>query len=227
MITSTNPFDNDEIKKQILGNSDEVEILDDGSDTLDLRNVISSAPTLPKSAKNVIMDASALARNEKEKSAQEMNLALSEIFTKYNQEYGLDLNLNLGSLSETLINVSSPEKRKVLELYVSEVFKSVKPILLLHMLQRLVILMDYVLKPENLMNTNQLSLPDMFMIVEKIQQWIVSLTDIIDSEAVVSDSEQVLKKLAEEQQNEDLSSEESKKAVEEFMNLFKKDSGIN
>ena len=42
----------------------------------------------------------------------------------------------------------------------------------------------------------------------------------------LKDSDKILKKLAEERNDEALNSEDSKKVVEEFMNLFKKDSGI-
>ena len=221
-------FNDQEFKDQILKdeglsetNFSDAEIIDDN---FDLKSLVKNAPQVPKTAKNIIMDASAIAKNERDRVSKEMNLAINSVFSQYNQKYGLELNLNLNSLSETLINVSTPEKRKLLELYVSEVFKSVKPILLLHMLQRLVILMDYVLQPQNLMDTSQLSLPDQFLIVEKIQSWIVSLTDIIDSDAVIKDSDAVLKKLAEENNDETLDNEESRKAVESFMELFRKES---
>lgn len=221
-------FNDQEFKDQILKdeglsetNFSDAEIVDDN---FDLKSLVKNAPQVPKTAKNIIMDASAIAKNERDRVSKEMNLAINSVFSQYNQKYGLELNLNLNSLSETLINVSTPEKRKLLELYVSEVFKSVKPILLLHMLQRLVILMDYVLQPQNLMDTSQLSLPDQFLIVEKIQSWIVSLTDIIDSDAVIKDSDAVLKKLAEENNDETLDNEESRKAVESFMELFRKES---
>ena len=82
----------------------------------DFKNLISSAPVLPKSAKTVIADASLIAKGEREKAEKEMKLAVSEVFTKYNKEYGLNLNINLDNLSESLTLVADPDNRKVLEL---------------------------------------------------------------------------------------------------------------
>ena len=190
-------------------------------DEFDFKNLISSAPVLPKSAKTVIADASLIAKGEREKAEKEMKLAVSEVFTKYNKEYGLNLNINLDNLSESLTLVADPDNRKVLELYVSECFQSIKPILLLHLMQKLVLLCDYILKPENL-SSNQFSLPDLFLVVEKIEQLVLNLSDIIEN-TTVKDSDKILQKLSEEKNDASLSSPESKAAVEEFMKLFNKD----
>jgi hypothetical protein len=130
-------------------------------------------------------------------------------------------------MSQTLIDVSNPEKRQILELYVSEVFKSLKPIMLLHLINRLTLALDYVLAPERLLDSNQLSIPDMFLVIEKLQSYIMNLTEILDSTAVVKDSDKILKKLAEENDNEELKSAESKKMIDNFMNLFKQEKGLS
>ena len=142
-----NPFSDPEFKKSILGkegkkaktSSDfsDIEIIQPDSETSkDLRSMITSAPQLPKSAKNIILDASALSLSEKEAKAAEMNLALNDVFTQYNKTYGTDLQIDFSNLSNTLVNVSDPKTRQTLELYVSEVFKSIRPVLLLHAFQR-------------------------------------------------------------------------------------------
>lgn len=231
MLESKNPFADPEFKKQILAGEgitsphkiSEAEILGEEDlvpvdDDTDFKSLIKSAPQIPATAKNIIADASLLAKNEREKASQEMKLAISEVFSRYNKEYGLDLNINLDNLSESLVMVSSPEKRRVLELYVSECFNSVKPILLLHLLQKLVLICDYILKPENLMS-NQLSIPDLFLVVEKLQGYIINLNDIIN-ETTVKDSDKLLDKLAEEKHDSSLNSPESKENVERFMKLF-------
>ena len=89
---------------------------------------------MPKSAKNIITDASVLAKNQKEAKALEMASALNSVFTQYNEKYGTNLSIDFDNLSNTLINVADPDKRRVLELYVSEVFKSIRPVLLLHVI---------------------------------------------------------------------------------------------
>ena len=231
-----NPFSDPEFKKSILGKEgkkakttsdlDTYEIIQPDSDTSDsLKKIITSAPVLPKQAKNIILDASAMALNEKEAKAAEMNLALNDVFTQYNKTYGTDLQIDFSNLSNTLINVADPKTRQTLELYVSEVFKSIRPILLLHLISKLSIALDYVLDPKRMFDTNQLSIPDLFLIIEKLQLYIENLNGLMKT-TTIENSDQILKKLAEEKNDNAMNSPESKKAVEEFMSLFMRDSGI-
>ena len=243
MIDSTNPFNDPEFKKQILakegkfgsGNSStnyedveevNVDVVRPTTSESNLMNeIIASQPVIPKSVKNLIADASALALNEKEKKVQEVNLALNNVFTEYNKTYGTDLAIDFTSLSNTLVNVADPETRRTLELYVSEVFKSIRPILLLHLIARLQVAIDYITAPERMFDQNQLSLPDLFLVVEKLMSYIQSLDEIAKT-TTVKDSDKQLEKLAQEKNDPNLRSEESKKAVDEFMKLFNREHGI-
>ena len=237
-MEAMNPFNDPEFKKQILAkegkaehfdpftDEDAVEVVSPSdTDIVDFKGIIASQPEIPKTVKNLIADASALALNEKEKKVQEMNIALNNVFTEYNKRYGTDLAIDFNSLSNTLISVSNPETRRTLELYVSEVFKSIRPVLLMHLISRLQIAIDYVTAPERMFDQNQLSLPDLFLVVEKLMSYIQSLDEIVKT-STVKDSDKLLEKLAQENNDVNLKSEESKKAVEEFMRLFNKDHGI-
>lgn len=231
-----NPFSDPEFKKSILGKEgkkvktpsdlDTYEILQPDLDTSEnLKKIITSAPVLPKQAKNIILDASAMALSEKEAKAAEMNLALNDVFTQYNKTYGTDLQIDFSNLSNTLVNVSDPKTRQTLELYVSEVFKSIRPVLLLHLISRLSLIIEHVLDPKRMLDSNQLSIPDMFLITEKLMQYIDQLNELYKT-TTIENSDQILKKLAEEKNDDAMNSPESKKAVEEFMSLFMRDSGI-
>ena len=230
MIHSTDPFNDPEIKRQVL-ESEGIEVVEEDpmaveeSVALDIRDMLNSAPSLPKSAKNIILDASAISKNEKDAKALQINASINEIISRYNKEYGTDINLDLGNLSNAIVAVSDPNVRRTLELYVSEVFKSVKPILLLHLLNRLVLCLDYVLDPKRLLDSNSFSPADSFLIIEKLQGYVLNLQDIIDQTAI-KDSDAVLKKMADERNDSSLNTPESKAAVDEFMKLFKKDQGI-
>lgn len=235
-MEAINPFSDPEFKKSILSKEgkkakttsdlDTYEIIQPDLDTSEnLKRIITSAPVLPKQAKNIILDASALALNEKETKAAEMNLALNDVFTQYNKTYGTDLQIDFSNLSNTLVNVADPKTRQTLELYVSEVFKSIRPVLLLHLISKLSIALDYVLDPKRMFDTNQLSIPDLFLIIEKLQLYIENLNGLMKT-TTIENSDQILKKLAEEKNDDAMNSPESKKAVEEFMSLFMRDSGI-
>lgn len=232
MLKSVNPFDNEEIKQQILKKEgrieiEEAEVLGDEEDTSpeSLKSMITAAPTLPKSAKNIIMDANAMSLAEKDKKNEELTQAIESVFTKYNEEYGLELSVDTRNLSQALVDVGDPKKRQILELYLSETFKSIKPILLLNLMQKLMLVMDYCLKPENLLNPNQFTSSDIILIVGKLMEYSQQLGDMMD-QLTIKDSDKLLKKMAEENDNTDMESEDSKNMVRNFMDLFKKDSGI-
>lgn len=222
-MEAINPFSDPEFKKKLLekegfSSDSDYELLEDHQD---LKSIISDAPILPKTAKNLILDASAIAKNEKEQKAKEMSLALNNIFSKYNKEYGTDLQINFDSLSNTLINVSDPKSRHVLELYVSEVFKSFRPILILHLMQKLTLAIDYVLDPQRLFGQD-MTTQDIFIVVEKLLQYIDQL-DSLRSDVEIKGSDLELKKLAEENTGVDFQSEEAQQAISDFWKLFNND----
>ena len=239
---SANPFDDPIFKKAVLSkelgedkdfelminedsiqNVEDVELIPPNNSDDSISDLLNSVPKIPKAAKNIIVDASAVAKNQKEEKEQEMITALSDVFTKYNKEYGTTLQIDFNNLSKTLINVADPDKRHTLELSVSEVFKSIKPVLLLHLISRLSLAMDYVLKPERMFDQSQLSIPDMFLVIEKLQEYIMNLNEIIKT-STIDDSDQILKKLAESKENSVMDNPDSKQAIQDFMSLFKKES---
>jgi len=206
---------------------DNYEIIEDNSDTSkqDLKSMISGAPKLPRSAKNIILDASAIAKNEKEQKVKEMELALNQVLTSYNKEYGLSLNLNLSDLSKSLIDVSDPKRRRILELYVSELYSSVRPLLYLHLIQKLYVAMDYILDPERLLGSQDLTTADMFLVVEKLMSYIEQISQLQD-EVTIKGADLELKKIADENKDIDFNSSESKETIDNFMKLFNRESGI-
>lgn len=226
-----NPFSDDEFKKQLLGESglseggDDYEVLPpDDSEKVVFGNIISAAPKIPSGVKNVIHDASSLARSDKEKKAQDLNLALNDIFTKYNKEYGTNLRIDFSSLSKTLVNVSDPTSRRTLELYLSEVFQSIRPVLLLHMISKLSLAIDYILDPERMFG-GELQLTDVWVSVEKILQYIQQLEDMKD-QILIKGSGLELSKLGNQDNSMSAGEMESNEVVQDFMKLFKKDNGL-
>ena len=230
MLKSVNPFDNEDIKQQILKKEgrleiEEAEVIEDENTPESLKQMITAAPTLPKSAKNIIMDANAMSLAEKDKKNEELTQAIESVFTKYNEEYGLELSVDTRNLSQALVDVGDPKKRQILELYLSETFKSIKPILLLNLMQKLMMVMEYALDPARLLDPNQFTAADSLLIIERLMAYAQQLSDMMD-EVTVKDSDKLLKKIAEENDNTDMESEDSKNMVRNFMDLFKKDSGI-
>ena len=195
MLKSVNPFDNEEIKQQILRKEgrieiEEAEVIEDTSPEA-LKSMITAAPTLPKSAKNIIMDANALSLSEKNQKNEELTKAIESVFTKYNEEYGLDLSIDIRNLSQAVIDVGDPKKRQILELYLSETFKSIKPILLLTLIQKLMILIDYTMRPEFLLDPNQFTNSDSILLIEKIVQFVSDLSEMMD-EVTIKDSDKLI-----------------------------------
>lgn len=122
-MLSVNPFNDPEVKKQILDDAGVTPIDDDDN----FQEIISSAPVIPGSSaiKTIIKDAGAVLKDSQEAKAQQMNLALSDVMTKYNKEYGLDLHVDFGSLSRTLVACADTKQQQVLQLYVSKIFRGI------------------------------------------------------------------------------------------------------
>ena len=113
--------------------------------------------------KTIIKDAGALLKDNQEAKSQQMNLALSDVMTKYNKEYGLDLHVDFNSLSKTLVACADTKKQKILQLYVSKIFRGIRPLILLNMISKLTLSLDVLLSPDKLLNPNELSLTDLFL----------------------------------------------------------------
>lgn len=224
-MESINPFADPEFKKTLM----EKEGLSSGPDDVieelepeELKTIIQGAPVIPKAAKNMILDASAMSKGVQERKVKEMESSLNQVLSNYNKEFGLDLHLNLADLSKSLVLVSDDKNRRILELYLSKIYKSIKPILYLHLIQKLSLTIDYVLDPQRLFGNEGLSSADYFIVVEKLIQYIDQLSQLRDEIEISGDSLE-LKKIAEEDTGIDLSDKESQRTVEEFMQLFRKE----
>ena len=230
-MNTINPFSDDSFKKQLLeeqglseGGNDYEILPPEDNEKVVFGNIISAAPKIPSGVKNVILDASALAKSDKEQKAQELNLALNDVFTRYNKEYGTNLQIDFSSLSRTLVNVSDPKSRRTLELYLSEVFQSVRPVLILTMISKLSLAIDYILDPERMFG-GELQLTDIWVSVEKILQFVQQLEDMKD-QILIERADLEVKKLGD---GESLSGNEleNNEVVQDFMKLFKKDNGLD
>ena len=92
--------------------------------------------------------------------------------------------------------------------------------MLLHLISKLSQAMDYVLQPERMFDQSQLTIADLFVVIEKLQQYIVSLNELV-KETAVEDSDQILKRLAKNSGDDDIYSEDNKKACDTFMKMLK------
>lgn len=236
-MIESNPFNSPEFRKQLLEkegididntNGNELEEAIDATNEVDdpnefVKSIIKSAPKMPRAASNIITDASVLARNQKEAKALELKNSLNTVFTKYNEKYGTSLSIDFDNLSNTLVNVADPESRRTLELYTSEVFKSIRPVLLLHTLSRLVLALDYALSPDRLFDTNNFSPADSIVLIEKLIYFIQEIESMI-KEIEIPDSDKILRKLADEKNDVDFNNPENKQVITDFLNLLKNDS---
>lgn len=227
MIQSVNPFSDDsDLRKQILSkegrlDSDSgIDFQDQETQTQDLRSIITAAPRVPKSVSRVIQDASSLAATKRDEKSQELTVALSSMLTDLNKQYGLSLDgIDLNNFSHTLTNIVDPKKRRVLELYLSEISQSIRPILYLHILQRLMLVIDQVLRPENLLSP-EWSSADKVLLIEKLIQEAQAVGDLVDS-IKIENSDKILEKLAAENNEGDLNSDENREIVQQFLEMFK------
>ena len=82
---------------------------------------------------------------------------------------------------------------------------------------------EYITDPSRLLNDNLLNLPDLFIACDKILDYIAKLESLKD-EILIKGADTELSKIAEEHGEE--VTDEQKQMVDDFMKLFKKDSGV-
>jgi hypothetical protein len=235
-METINPFASDEFKKHIMesegispsSSPDDMEILepeDLGDENKEFKDIIKNTPKIPKGVKNVILDASALSKNEKEAKATELNLALSDVLSRYNKEYGTSLSVDFSSMSRTMVAVSDPKSRRILELYLSEIFQSIRPVLILQMISKLTLAIDYILDPERMFG-GELQLTDIWISIEKIMQYIQQLEAMKD-EILIKGADLELKKLGDQDRSQEIGDLDQNEVVRDFMKMFKKDNGLS
>ena len=232
-MININPFDSPEVREQILKSSgytptEDIDYQDLGEEKPDLsefQGIISGVPSIPKAGtvRTIIKDTGALLKETQEAKAEGLNIALSDVMTKYNQSFGLDLHIDFNSLSRTLVACSDTRQQVILQNYVSKIFRGIRPLILLNMISKLTLALDVILAPENLLNKNELSLTDLFLATDQILNYIQKLEDM--KESILIDQEDLnLKRIA--QENDMAYSESDEQLVADFMALFKKDNGI-
>lgn len=231
-------FSSDSFKKQILESEgimasdsfseDEegIQFIEDNpkDDISQFENMIQSTPQIPKGVKNIIQDASILSRNDKEQKALELNAALNQVMTRYNKEYGLNLNIDFSNMSRTLVAISNPKDRRTLELCLSEIFQSVRPILILQMISKLSLAIDYVMDPQRMFG-GDLQISDIWICIEKILQYIQQLEDM-KRDVIIKGSDLELKKMGQENLNSSDNNIANSDVVKDFMKMFKQDNGL-
>jgi hypothetical protein len=85
--------------------------------------------------------------------------------------------------------------------------------------------MDYILDPERLLGSQDLTTADMFLVVEKLMSYIEQISQLQD-EVTIKGADLELKKIADENKDIDFNSSESKETIDNFMKLFNRESGI-
>ena len=221
-------FNSDEFKKQVLESEGITpEILEPEEDPhQEFKDIISRSPSMPGSIKNIIKDASLLEKQGNLKKAEEINTSLCEIITDYNKKYGTNLEIDFSDISKTLVNVSDPRKTRVLELYLSNVFQSIRPVIYLHMLSKLAMMVDYVLDPQRLTD-GTLTYSDQFICIEKILNYIQIIESLKD-EILIKGADLELRQIGDQEKESlrDGLSKGDQEVVDEFMKLFRKDHGV-
>ena len=83
------------------------------------------------------------------------------------------------------------------------------------------LVIDQVLRPENLLS-NEWTAADKVLLIEKLIQEAQAVGDLVDS-IKIEDSDKVLEKIAAEENQSDLNSPENQEMIREFMRVFIKD----
>lgn len=236
-LSAINPFDDPDLKREILGQSgvndnqidSDYPIYDPEDDGLgDFKSIISGAPKIPGGGaiKTVIRDASAIVKDNNESKALELNNSLNDLFTEYNKQYGTDLQIDFNSLSRTLVAVSDPTSSRTLQLFLSKLYGNLRSILILQMISKLSLAIDYILDPQRMLSDGNTTYADKFLICQQILDFVEKLESLKES-IIIPGADIELRRIGEQKNNIDLSSEnKDTQAITDFMSLFKRENGI-
>ena len=225
-----NPFSDPEFRDMLLkkeGIKDntgyDVLIPEDVTPENEMKSIISNAPSIPgsKGIKRVIHDASSLAKQEREERSQQMSMALNNLFSQYNEKYGLEVNVCFDDISKSIVALADPKSRRELELYVSNTFEGFKSLIYIKLMSSMSVVIDHMLDPSRLMSSD-FSSADYFLIVEKLMSYIETL-ERLKSSIVIAGSDVELGQLgAGDDHGADKMSDEAK----EFLKMMKRSKGI-
>ena len=225
-----NPFSDPEFRDMLLkkeGIKDntgfDILIPEDVTPENEMKGIISNAPTIPgsKGIKRVIHDASSLAKQEKEERSQQMSLALNNLFSQFNEKYGLEVNVCFDDISKSIVALADPKSRRELELYVSNTFEGFKSLIYIKLMSSMSIVIDHMLDPNRLMS-GDFSSADYFLIVEKLMSYIETLERLKSSIVIQGASVELDRLGSEDTGGADNMSHEAK----EFLKMMKKSKGI-
>jgi hypothetical protein len=225
-----NPFSDPEFRDMLLkkeGIKDntgfDILIPEDVTPENEMKGIISNAPTIPgsKGIKRVIHDASSLAKQEKEERSQQMSLALNNLFSQFNEKYGLEVNVCFDDISKSIVALADPKSRRELELYVSNTFEGFKSLIYIKLMSSMSIVIDHMLDPSRLMS-GDFSSADYFLIVEKLMSYIETLERLKSSIVIQGASVELDRLGSEDTGGADNMSHEAK----EFLKMMKKSKGI-
>ena len=93
------------------------------------------------------------------------------------------------------------------------------------MISKLCLIVDRALDISNVFDSSQMTIQDLFIVIEKLLQYIEMLDNLRES-VVIKGSDLELKKISEETGNQELASPEAQKTVQEFLKLFQREQGI-
>lgn len=198
----TNPFDNPDMRNYLMSK----EGVKDNTDAIipepvdDLEMIASHAPKIPKSnqIQNIIHDADSLVRQSNDQRSAEIAASMNELLSQYNDKFGLNLSLNLDSMSKSLVMVADPTSRRALELAVSEIFGGMKSLIYLRMISGLNLLTEELFSANSLLS-NELSLPDKFTLFSKLLEYTAMLEELNKS-IHITGAQQELAQLGKEAQ---------------------------
>lgn len=210
-MNSINPFNDPEFKKEFLKDKgllkedehvdESYEILppeDEPGKMINPVDIIKSQSKIPSSVGTIIHDVSSMRKPDKVQRTKEIKSALNKVFTDYNQQYGLNIHLNLDNTASMLAELSDPQTSRTFQLYVSQMFSSFKSILYMRIMQGMMLLVDRILDPKNLLGDEALNISDCYLAIEKLSDLFMKFEEFKDSIEVKGAGEE-LRQISENQ----------------------------
>lgn len=173
--------------------------------------------TLPPNTFRAVQDAQNRLAQDKEKRDQVANM-FNNLFSELNQKYGLNVQFDFDSFSNSIQYIIQPQNKRAMEMYLSEAYGRFRVVLYQRYLQAIALLSSQILDPAYILS-DSMTYADKLEIMKQLYEFMKTMNEIYE-QVNIPDTELKLEKISED--NHSQSYDINDPRASEFLgNLFK------
>lgn len=151
--------------------------------------------TLPPNTFKAVQDAQNRLAQDEEKRKQVANM-FNNLFAELNQKYGLNVQFDFDSFSNSIQYIIQPQNKKAMEMYLSEAYGRFRVVLYQRYLQAIALLSSQILDPAYILS-DSMTYADKLEIMKQLYEFMKTMNEIYE-QVNIPDTELKLEKISED-----------------------------